>query len=163
MKKTVFLTICLVALAATTGKCQTGEVGSTAPDFSGKTIEKKEFSLSKSQQAGEIVVLNFWFAGCGPCLMEIKFLRKLVEENKGKKIRFIALSIDEPTSPKVIKDFVEAKRFTYEHISHAKEIAKKYGVENFPTNIVIKDGKVVWRKIGYHDDINLEIAQYLKP
>jgi len=122
-------------------------VGDTAPEFSGKTLDKKDYSLSKAVEAKQVTVINFWFAACAPCIGEIKHLRALREKYKdNKNIRFIGLSIDNPKDMKALKKFLEVRNFPYEHIINSKSIANLYKIEAYPTNIVIgPDGKIVFR------------------
>jgi len=139
------------------------QVGDIAPDFEGKTIYGKNFSLAKSMQKGEIVVLNFWFVACGACMAEIKHLRALHETySKNKKIKFIGICRDEPANQKILQDFVKIRKFPYEHISHGKKIAEKYKIKAYPTNIIIKDGKVVYYSIGYNEDIHQKLEEIAK-
>lgn len=122
------------------------KVGDMAPDFSGKTLDKKEFSLSKALEAKQVIVINFWFAACAPCIKEIKHLRALKEKYKDNtNIRFIGLSIDNPKDMKALKKFLEVRDFPYEHIINSQSIAKLYNITAYPTNIVIgPDGKIVF-------------------
>jgi thiol-disulfide isomerase/thioredoxin len=46
--------------------------------FEGTTVEGD--ALSSADLAGEVVVVNFWYAGCPPCRVEAPFLASLSEE-----------------------------------------------------------------------------------
>ena len=43
---------------------------------------------------GELLVINFWYINCGPCIAEMPYLNDLVETYKDEKIKFLALSFD---------------------------------------------------------------------
>jgi thiol-disulfide isomerase/thioredoxin len=45
---------------------------------------------------GNIVVLSFWATWCTPCQEELPRLSKLSESYSGKRVRFVAVSIDAP-------------------------------------------------------------------
>ena len=70
------------------------------------------------------VLLDFWAPWCGPCQM----LLPVIEELAG-----------EQTAITVCKVNVDEER----------ELAKKFGVMSIPTLIVIKNGEVVNRSMGY--------------
>ena len=70
------------------------------------------------------VLLDFWAPWCGPCQM----LLPVIEELAG-----------EQTDIKVCKVNVDEER----------ELAKKFRVMSIPTLIVIKNGEVVNRSMGY--------------
>ena len=67
-----------------------------ATTFSGDTIEMNKFK-------GKVVVINFWFIGCPPCITELPGLNKLAEEYKAKEVVFLAITKE--TVKKLEKDF----------------------------------------------------------
>jgi len=59
---------------------------------------------------GELLVINFWYINCGPCIAEMPYLNDLVETYKDEKIKFLALSFD---SIPDITNFLKRTDFTY--------------------------------------------------
>jgi thiol-disulfide isomerase/thioredoxin len=57
-------------------------------EFGGPTIEGAE--LSSAELAGDIVVVNFWYAGCPPCRVEAPALAELSETYAD--IRFVGVN-----------------------------------------------------------------------
>src|SRR5690554_3761241 len=49
--------------------------------------------LSSSSLQGKVIVLNFWYPTCPPCLKEIPELNAIVERQKDKEVVFIAPAI----------------------------------------------------------------------
>ena len=86
------------------------------------TITKSNFN-SEVISSDKPVLLDFWASWCGPCRM----LSPLVDQ-----------VADEVTDVKVGKVNVEEE----------PELAQEFGVENIPTLVVVKDGKIVNRSIG---------------
>ncbi len=72
-----------------------------ATDFEATTIDGEKIQLSKLK--GKIVVLNFWFKNCKPCLMEIPELHKLTEKYAKQDVICIALSTD---NEEVVKTYL---------------------------------------------------------
>lgn len=142
-----------------------------AIDFEATTIDGEKIQLSKLK--GKVVVLNFWFKNCKPCLMEIPELHKLTEKYAKQEVVFIALSTD---SEEIVKNYLVENKFSYKHIANARSIAKNWGIKGYPTNIVIdKQGDVSFRKTGLElrpnegvnvpqtpEDIDKEIEKHLK-
>lgn len=60
-----------------------------APQWSGETDTGE--SVSSEQFAGEVVVLNFWYAGCPPCREEAPELQQLADEFDGRA-RFLGVN-----------------------------------------------------------------------
>jgi thiol-disulfide isomerase/thioredoxin len=57
-------------------------------DLDGKKWSPQDF-------AGKIVVLNFWFIGCKPCMMEIPAIHKLMDYYQDKNVVFLSSSVDD--------------------------------------------------------------------
>lgn len=115
-------------------------IGAAAPEFTAKTIKGQEIQLSKLK--GQVVVLNFWSIGCGPCIDEIPQLNKLVKHYAGKKVTFISLTSDNAGA---LKKFFITHSFEFATIANAQKIGndifKLPGV--IPYTIVIdKNNKI---------------------
>ena len=96
----------------------------------------------------KIVVLNFWFIGCKPCIKEIPELNKLVETFKNRDVIFLAFANDNQFD---IEDFLVKRPFNYHIIPNASSFSiKQLGIHNFPTHVIIDPGgKVRFVKTGY--------------
>ncbi|WP_223609192.1 TlpA disulfide reductase family protein [Chryseobacterium sp. OSA05B] len=111
-----------------------------AKDFTAVDFEKKRFSLKELK--GKIVVINFWFTSCKPCLVEIPELNKLVDKYSGKDVVFLGITFD---NQKALQKFLTKKEFKYHLVPNAKKIIDDYKVNSYPTHIVIdKDSKVAF-------------------
>lgn len=110
-----------------------GLVGCQAPDFSVKTIDGKPIRLSELK--GKVVIINFWFAGCVPCIVENPGLNKLVQEYKGRDVVFIAFSRDRE---ELLRETIKAYPFNYQHVSASYDITKPFcKFSGWPTNMVL--------------------------
>lgn len=65
--------------------------GSIIHDFSITAIDGKEYKLSELLKEKKAVVLNFWFANCGPCKMEFPFMQEAYEQYSDK-LEIIAIN-----------------------------------------------------------------------
>ncbi|HBS84914.1 MAG: hypothetical protein A2W91_06745 [Bacteroidetes bacterium GWF2_38_335] len=117
-----------------------GLIGCQIPEFSLTTIDGK--LISSSDLKGKIVVLNFWFTSCAPCVFEMPALNKLVENYSPDEVVFIAFSVDKSET---IEKFLQKTSFNYQHISSGKDfLAEKFCIIfGYPTNMVFdKEGKL---------------------
>jgi len=80
---------------------------------------------SRILQASQPVVVDFWAAWCGPCLMMAPVLEALAAELDGQ-VGFAKLDVD--ANP---------------------ELAELHGVGGIPTLIVFKSGKEAGRIVGF--------------
>ena len=108
------------------------KLGKQAAKFSVSDINGKTFSLDELK--GKVVVLNFWFIECKPCVMEMPELNKLVEKFKDKEVVFIGFASNDKAK---LQKFLSSNTFSYNIIPESKEVAENYDVRMFPTHIVI--------------------------
>jgi thiol-disulfide isomerase/thioredoxin len=80
-------------------------------------VEGLQIQLSKLK--GQVVVLNFWSTGCGPCIEEMPQLNKLVKHYAGKKVTFISLASNNAAA---LKKFFVSHPFEFTTIPSAEKI-----------------------------------------
>lgn len=121
-------------------------VGAPAPDFQATTLDNKIIELSKLK--GQVVVLNFWFTRCQPCIEEMPGLNKLVEFYASKKVAFISFTYD---STAKVMEFLKQNPFNFQIVANNDEVRRN----NFklfsawPYTIIIgKEGKILFMKAG---------------
>ncbi len=118
--------------------------GQPAPVFVKNDLEDKLINLSEFE--GSVVVINFWFTGCKPCVMEIPELNEVVNNYKDKNVKFVAITFD---ANEVVTKFLKEHPFNYQIIPAAHDLIQSYGVAVFPTHVIIgKDGKIERSIIG---------------
>lgn len=132
---------------------QSGQ-GERAQDFSASNLKGEKIVLS--QLKGKIVVLNFWYTSCVPCIREMPGLNKLVEEYKGKDVVFIAIALDKREA--IIK-FMEKHPFNYAIIPEGQVISDKYKVSGYPLNMIVDhNGNIIYRGTGGHEEVYKELG-----
>ncbi|GHE57664.1 peroxiredoxin family protein [Roseivirga thermotolerans] len=129
-----------------------------APDFTLKNLEGNSINLQDFK--GQYVLLNFWFAACKPCIMEMPELNELVEEFKPKGINFLAIGLD---NPERITKFLEQHAFNYELLPNGRRVAHSYGVTSYPTHLLLDpNGKVIFSQEGYFPGLKYTLRKRLK-
>jgi peroxiredoxin len=125
-------------------------VGKPAPDFTVKTIDGKKVSIKSLK--GKVVVLNFWFTQCRPCVEEMPTLNKFVEKYKGNKdVVFLAPEVVAQTTKEDVEKFLKRAPFAYQIGLGGKDAAALYQVKIFPANFVIdKQGIVRMGYVGFN-------------
>ena len=131
-------------------------IGTKATDFNLKDLKGKTHLLSELK--GKVVVLNFWFVECKPCIMEMPELNQLVEEFKEKNIVFLAIALNDK---KQLKKFLKTTDFNYKVVANGQTSADSYGVKGFPTNVIIDQNGIIHyvsTGIGPNNKENLQKA-----
>lgn len=110
------------------------------------TMDGKKYVLKDLK--GKVVVLNFWFINCPPCRMEIPHLNNMVDGFKDRDdVIFLAVALDQSYE---LKDFLKEMPFQYGIVDGGSYVASQYGINLFPTHVVIdKEGKVIFHTSGY--------------
>jgi len=139
------------------------------PDFKVTTINGDTIELSKLK--GKVVVINFWFVECPPCIAELHGLNKLVDTFKTKDVVFIAMS--KSTKRNIITSFLPNNTFKFQIVPNPDTIGNKKIFEDkfklsfgWPMTYVLdKKGKVKFVTSGARvDDASKDDKYYeLKP
>jgi len=118
--------------------------GKPALPFSVTDINGKNYSLEGLK--GKVIVINFWFVECKPCVMEMPELNKVVEKYKNKEVVFLGFAINEKEK---IEKFLKTTTYKYNVVPSAQEVVQSYGVNSFPTHILIdKNGIIAYSASG---------------
>lgn len=122
-----------------------------ATDINGEIIDLKNLR-------GKVVVLNFWFTDCQPCVAEMPELNKLVA--KYNDVAFLAITFD---SKGKLERFFKTHKFDYTIISN-NNIINDYKVRGFPLNILIdQNGEIVFKKTGpFIKELDVKIGMLLQ-
>jgi peroxiredoxin len=81
-----------------------------AGEFSGEGLDGGTISLA--QQAGKVVVVNFWATWCGPCQTETPQFDAMYRQDKAKGVQFVGIDTKE-TSRDAARAFVKDNAITY--------------------------------------------------
>jgi len=106
--------------------------------FTATDLEGNTFSLDELK--GKVIVINFWFVACKPCVEEIPELNELVEKYEDKDVVFLGFALD---NEKRLNSFLEKNPFKYHIFPESKELIGSYGVNSYPTHIVIDQSSAV--------------------
>jgi peroxiredoxin len=115
--------------------------GRPAPDFELELLDGKTQKLADLK--GKIVLLNFWFAACKPCEVEIPSLNQLLADYGEKGVVVLAAGLDNEEKSKA---FVEKKGMKFLVAPNAKDLANSYEVINYPTTFLI-DAEGIIREV----------------
>jgi thiol-disulfide isomerase/thioredoxin len=67
-------------------------IGAQAPEMEGFDLEGRPLKLSDFR--GKVVLISFWFTGCGPCMGMLPQEKQLVEDLRGKPFQMLSVCND---------------------------------------------------------------------
>jgi len=118
--------------------------GQPAPVITGKDIEGTIISFSDFQ--GKYIYVDVWATWCGPCKVEIPYLKELELDYHDKNIVFISCSVDddeEAWEKMVIEEELKGVQILDEGGSDS-QIIKDYMIRGIPTFLLIdREGKII--------------------
>jgi peroxiredoxin len=128
---------------------RTDAVHFEAKDIDGQTLSSKELK-------GEVVVLNFWYAGCPPCRAEAKYLNTVHDQFAGKDVQFIGVNVRDEQG--TAEAFERTFKVDYPTVLDQKTGAMQLALSGqiapnaVPATIVLdKQGRVAARVLGAVD------------
>ncbi|WP_445721027.1 peroxiredoxin family protein [Flavobacterium sp.] len=112
--------------------------GSKLEELNLEDINGVKFNLENLK--GKVIVLNFWFTQCKPCVAEFPQLNNLKEKYKNQDVEFFAVTWN---NKETIEKFLLNHKLDFNIIPNGKLIIDKFKIPHYPYNIVIdKNGKV---------------------
>ncbi|MCB0617022.1 MAG: TlpA family protein disulfide reductase, partial [Phaeodactylibacter sp.] len=123
-------------------------VGGQAPDFTQKTPDGGEMSLSELR--GKVVLVDFWASWCGPCRRENPNVVRMYNKYKDKGFDILGVSLDK-TQDRWLQA-IEQDGLEWHHVSDLKgwgnEVAQAYGVRSIPHTILLdQEGRIIARNL----------------
>lgn len=107
----------------------------TMTDMQGNTY-------TAEQLRGKVVIIDFWFVTCAACIKEMPDLNKIKEDFGTDEVAYFGITYDK--KPKVAT-FLSRVKYDYTVIPDSKHLTEKFGIEFYPTTLVIdKKGIVVY-------------------
>lgn len=134
-------------------------VGKPAFAFEATDLNDKPVTLADFK--GKVIVLDFWFRGCGWCIKAMPQVNELSAEFAGQPVVVIGMNTDEDKAD--AEHVVKELGLKYQTLRIKHSLAEKFGVRGFPTLIVI-DQKGVLREVhvGYSPTLREDVAKVVR-
>ncbi len=133
-------------------------LGKPAADWEAKDLDGKTHRLADYR--GKVVLLDFWYRRCGWCMHAMPQVKQLAETFRDQPVAVLGMTIDEDV--KDARVVVEAMDLHYPVIC-AQGLPTKYGVDGYPTLIVIDPrGKVREVHVGYSSRLFEELSELVR-
>ncbi|WP_214226134.1 TlpA disulfide reductase family protein [Pedobacter sp. B4-66] len=129
-------------------------IGKPAKDFTLVDLNNKKIALSNLK--GKVVVVNFWFTGCPPCIEEIPELNKLATSYNKSKVKFLAITFDKEDT---VRNFQKDHEFKFQILTDAKKITEDYNIMLYPTTFVIDKTGVIRSAINSDKNIGTTLKR----
>lgn len=133
--------------------------GTTAPEWTARCGDGTTRSLTQFKDS--LVLLDFWYTTCAPCIQAIPMLERINEKFRGRGVVVLGVNCfdSEKTDP---AGFLRRRGATYPTLVHGEQIARLYNVSGYPTLYIIDGtGTIIHAKAGYGESVEEEITSML--
>ena len=143
------------------------EIGKIAPSFSAPNTEGQRVSLEDVK--GEVTIIDFWAAWCGPCRRENPNLVRIYNKYHSKGLEIIGVSLDGSNRQKDPKsawlEAIKADNLTWNHVSNLKyfsdPVAQLYNINSIPATFILdSEGKIAAKSLR-GDALEAKVAELL--
>jgi len=125
-------------------------------------------SASLTDYKGKVVLLTYWFPGCGPCRGEFPHFENVIRKFKGQQVDYIGINIA-PEQDEYVVPFMKSSGYSFTPIADVKDRVKG-NLDNrggAPTNFLIdQNGRVIFSNFrtdgDNEEDLELMINLVLK-
>ncbi len=105
-------------------------------------------ATSLSDLKGKYTYIDVWATWCGPCKVEIPYLKQIEEDYKDKNIQFVSISIDKLKDRDLWKNMIKEKELGGIQLLADKDwqssFLKSYDIKSIPRFILLDpEGKIV--------------------
>ena len=128
-----------------------------------KDLDGRSHSLAKYR--GKVLVLDFWYRGCGWCMRAMPQVKRLAAHYHDQPVAVFGVNNDQ--DEKDARFVVKEMAIVYP-VLRSMDLAGRYGVQGFPTLVIIdQEGKVADVHVGYsnhlYEDVSATIDLLLTP
>jgi len=116
-------------------------------------LYSSENKVKLSDYQGKVILLTFWFPGCGPCRGEFPNFEHVVHKFKPTEIAYLGINVS-PVQDQYVVPFIKGTKYSFTPLRATSEwAAQAYGVWGEPTNFLIdKKGNIVYSHFRTDDE-----------
>ncbi|MGO4294034.1 redoxin domain-containing protein [Chitinophaga sp. RAB17] len=102
-------------------------------------------TASLEDYKGKVVLLTFWFPGCGPCRGEFPHFQSVMDKFKGQEVAYVGINVS-PDQDEYVLPFMKGTGYSFTPLRATDEwAARVYKVRGEPTNFLIdQKGQLVF-------------------
>jgi thiol-disulfide isomerase/thioredoxin len=128
--------------SATAGKTSAPQTGFTAPDFTLKTPDGEEYTLSELKGNG--VLVNLWATWCPPCRAEMPAIDKMYQEYKDQGFIVLAVNMTYQDDPANVAPFIQEYGLTFPILlEETGDVGAAYQLRSLPSSYFINRAGII--------------------
>ena len=115
----------------------------------------------------KLVLIDFWYISCAPCLKSIPTIVKFDSIYSDNVLKIIGINVFDRDTDKM-KYIIDKFHVKYDIVYNGKKVAEKYNVKGYPELFLVdmKTNKIIYNHKGYSENMEIKIRyiieQYLQ-
>ena len=131
-------------------------LGQQATEF--KTTDLDDQPKALSDYRGKVVLLDFWYRGCGWCIRCMPQLKEVADHYRDKPVVILGMNTDDNVED--AKFVIDKMGLNYTTLKAPDELPKKFHVHGFPTLILIdQEGKIRDNHAGWSPTLREDLIK----
>lgn len=125
----------------------------------------KKIAFNEAMPKGKPTVISFWATWCVPCKKEIKNITlKMADWKKEVDFNYVTISIDETRAEGLVRTYALSQGWTFPYFLDANsDLKRSLSFQSVPYTLILdKNGKIVFKHIGYEEGGEAEVLAKLK-
>ena len=127
--------------------------------FIGKTMDGSSVKVDATKDS--VIILDFFYTTCAPCIAAIPEINKVYEHFKDKGVSVIGVNPFN-TDWDHLPNFINDHSVAYQVVKTDKQVVYDYGVTGYPRLFVIKNGIIVKIYYGFAKGMDAELIQLIE-
>jgi thiol-disulfide isomerase/thioredoxin len=132
--------------------------GDAAPNWSLKSVDDKTYRMSELKD--KVVILDFWFLACVPCMQLMPQLQELHQKYQSDQ-GVAVLTINKSDDKQALSEYKQKNNYTLPILTDDGSVTEKFKVSSYPTTYVIANGEIVHISHGYKPDLSETLEQVI--
>lgn len=123
-------------------------------DYKGNKVTLSDFQ-------GKVVLLDFWYSSCAPCIKASPYIEKIAEKYADSNVVVLGMNpID--NVPRIEKHYDKWK-LTYNSLVCTSEVKNSLGIGSYPSFVIIdKNGMMIFKESGFSRSLMTQIEKEVK-
>jgi thiol-disulfide isomerase/thioredoxin len=110
----------------------------------------------------KLLLLEFWYIGCGGCHRSIPFLNQAKKQYGPAKFDVVGINFVYNTEKDQLKKYVKDSGINFLVLDNGALTAIKYKASAAPLILLIKNGTIVHAVEGYNDEVKAELTEMIE-
>lgn len=134
------------------------------PNISVKTLDGKIVSSQTIIDEHQLIVMTFWASWCKPCHQELNTFADLYDDWKNTTgVEIVAISTDDSRASSKVKSIVSGNDWPFKvFLDDNGDLKRALSITNIPFLLIIKDGKIIHKHVGYTPGSEAKVYEILK-